>query len=156
MLKSTKHACKTTVPAFLNDACRWDQEFELLVHEPEHQSLTLVLYEHHALDKDDEVGRVSVPISELPVGEMKDMWLDLGPPGEGDQNSLLSLSVSKRCPSLSDSNCNKYSKCMATTARYVWDLTELARWSNTITDERQTEQPRCSLYAPPMVSLVSS
>ena len=98
MLKCTNHACKTTVPAFLNDACRWNQEFELLVHEPEHQSLTLVLYEHHALDKDDEVGRVSVPISELPVGEMKDMWLDLGPPGEGDQNSLLSLSVSKRCP----------------------------------------------------------
>lgn len=73
---------------------RWKQDFELLVHEPEHQFLTLVLYEHHALDKDDEVGRVSVPVSQLPVGEMQDLWLDLGPPGEGEQNSLLSLSVS--------------------------------------------------------------
>ena len=65
------------------------------MHEPEHQSLTLVLYEHHALDKDDEVGRVSIPISELPVGEMQDLWLDLGPPGQGESSSLLSLSVSR-------------------------------------------------------------
>ncbi len=73
---------------------RWEQDFELLVHEPEHQQLTAVLLEHHALDKDDEVGRVSIPIDQLAVGEMQDMWLDLGPPGTDEQSSLLSLSVS--------------------------------------------------------------
>lgn len=73
---------------------RWDQDFELLVHEPEHQQLTAVLLEHHALDKDDEVGRVSMPIDELPIGETQDLWLDLGPAGTDQQSSLLSLSVS--------------------------------------------------------------
>lgn len=73
--------------------CRWDEDFELLVHEPEHQQLSLVLYEHHALDKDDEVGRVSVPISNLEVGQLQDLWLDLGPPGDQESSSLLSLSV---------------------------------------------------------------
>ncbi len=80
---------------------RWDQDFELLVHEPEHQQLTLVLLEHHALDKDDEVGRVSIPIDELAVGEVQDLWLDLGPPGTDDQSSLLSLSVSPPVTSIS-------------------------------------------------------
>ena len=74
--------------------CRWNQDFELLVHEPEHQQLKVVLLEHHALDQDDEVGRVSIPIEELPVGETQDLWLDLGPAGVDQQNSLLSLSVS--------------------------------------------------------------
>lgn len=86
----------TPVSCYLSSVlcpCRWDQDFELLVHEPEHQQLTAVLLEHHALDKDDEVGRVSIPIEELPVGEVQDLWLDLGPPGVDDQNSLLSLSV---------------------------------------------------------------
>ena len=73
---------------------RWDEEFELLVHEPEHQQLTAVLLEHHALDQDDEVGRVSIAIDELAIGETQDLWLDLGPPGTDQQNSLLSLSVS--------------------------------------------------------------
>ena len=73
---------------------RWNQDFELLVHEPDHQKLTAVLLEHHPLDKDDEVGRVSIPIDQLPVGETQDVWLDLGPPGSADSNSLLSLSVS--------------------------------------------------------------
>ena len=73
---------------------RWYQDFELLVHEPEHQQLTAVLLEHHALDQDDEIGRVSIPIEDLPVGEDHDMWLDVGPPGEEQPNSLLSLSVS--------------------------------------------------------------
>lgn len=72
---------------------KWEQDFELLVHEPEHQQLTAVLLEHHALDKDDEVGRVSIPIDQLAVGEMQDMWLDLGPPGTDEQSSLLSLSA---------------------------------------------------------------
>lgn len=66
----------------------------MLVHEPEHQQLTAVLLEHHALDKDDEVGRVCIPIDGMPVGEMQDLWVDLGPPGTDDQTSLLSLSVS--------------------------------------------------------------
>ena len=73
---------------------RWNQDFELLVHEPEHQQLTAVLLEHHALDQDDEVGRVSIPIEDLPVGETQDLWLGLGPAGADQQNSLLSLSVS--------------------------------------------------------------
>lgn len=73
---------------------RWNQDFELLVHEPEHQQLTAVLLEHHALDQDDEVGRVSISIEDLPVGETQDLWLDLGPAGADQQNSLLSLSVS--------------------------------------------------------------
>ncbi|KAL0027376.1 hypothetical protein WJX79_006298 [Trebouxia sp. C0005] len=72
---------------------KWEQDFELLVHEPEHQHLTAVLLEHHALDKDDEVGRVSIPIDQLAVGEMQDLWLDLGPPGTDEQSSLLSLSA---------------------------------------------------------------
>ena len=50
MIKNIKHT----------GACRWDEDFELLVHDPEHQSLNVVIMNKSSFGPDEEVGRVSV------------------------------------------------------------------------------------------------
>lgn len=56
---------------------RWNEEFKLLVHEPDYQSLNAILLDFDALNPDDEIGRVSVPIRDLPNQEKQDLWLDI-------------------------------------------------------------------------------
>lgn len=78
---------------------RWNEEFKMLVHEPEHQQLTMVLYDHSFFHKDEELGRCMYPVSELAEhhGEMQDLWLQLGPPGDNaGQIQLLSLRTVQR------------------------------------------------------------
>ena len=52
----------------------------MLVHHPEHQSVTAELFDHNLIGRDEEIGRVQVPISDLQPGEPQDLWLDLEPP----------------------------------------------------------------------------
>ncbi|MCJ1425924.1 hypothetical protein MMC29_003825 [Sticta canariensis] len=79
------------MPDLSSTACsRWDEHFEMLVHHPEHQSITAVLYDSNLIGRDEEIGRVSVPIADLPPGEKQDLWLDLEPPAShnGVRNPL--------------------------------------------------------------------
>ena len=41
-------------------ARRWDEDFELLVHDPEHQSVNVVIMNRSTFGPDEVVGRVSV------------------------------------------------------------------------------------------------
>lgn len=41
------------------------------------QSLNAILLDFDALNPDDEIGRVSVPIRDLPNQEKQDLWLDI-------------------------------------------------------------------------------
>ncbi|BDA51337.1 Synaptotagmin-2 [Coccomyxa sp. Obi] len=59
---------------------RWEQDFEMLVHDPEHQELTAVMYNHSNFGADEEIGRVTVPLRDLRAGEEQNLWLELGPP----------------------------------------------------------------------------
>ncbi|CAL5224210.1 g6855 [Coccomyxa viridis] len=56
---------------------KWNEDFKLLVHEPEHQVLRLVLYDHDTLDKDDEIGEAKLAVKDLKNQEEKDIWLDI-------------------------------------------------------------------------------
>ncbi|KAK9812293.1 hypothetical protein WJX73_010507 [Symbiochloris irregularis] len=59
---------------------RWQERFEMLVHHPQHQYITAELFDHNLIGKDEEIGRVQVPIADLQPGEAQDLWLDLEPP----------------------------------------------------------------------------
>ncbi|EIE19981.1 hypothetical protein COCSUDRAFT_44371 [Coccomyxa subellipsoidea C-169] len=72
---------------------RWCEEFEMLVHDPEHQELTAVLYNHSSFGADEEIGRVTIPLQDLPPGEEKDLWLELGPPAGSKRGNPLSAGV---------------------------------------------------------------
>jgi hypothetical protein len=52
----------------------------MLVHDPDVQELNAVLKDHNSWGNDEEIGRLSLPIRDLPPGETKDIWLELGPP----------------------------------------------------------------------------
>ena len=41
------------------------------------QSLTAILYDFDKLNADDEIGRISIPIRDLPHEEKQDLWLDI-------------------------------------------------------------------------------
>ncbi len=73
--------------------CRWEQDFELLVHEPEHQLYCWNTMPWTKMMTKLPVGRMFIPTDEPSGGEIQDRWLDmqLEPPGLGGQNSLLSL-----------------------------------------------------------------
>lgn len=51
----------------------------MLVHDPDVQQLVAVLKDHNTWGNDEEVGRLSLPIRQLPVGEAQDLHLELGP-----------------------------------------------------------------------------
>lgn len=130
-MKHTHEWCRLRGPAFkilpyalpvaLNKTeCRWDEHFELLVHHPEHQSVTAVMYDSNMIGRDEEIGRVSVPIEDLPPGETQDLWLDLEPPAtrNGVRNpldaglqacipSLTAWESCHRCRQLGSSCCNR-------------------------------------------------
>ncbi len=68
----------------------------MLVHDPEHQELTAVLYNHSSFGADEEIGRVTFPLQDLPPGEEKDLWLELGPPAGSKRGNPLSAGVRVR------------------------------------------------------------
>ena len=41
-------------------SCRWDEDFELLVPDPEHEKLTCVLMNKSTFGADEEIGRIEV------------------------------------------------------------------------------------------------
>lgn len=41
------------------------------------QALTAILYDFDALNPDDEIGRVSIPVRDLPHEQKQDLWLDV-------------------------------------------------------------------------------
>ncbi len=55
----------------------WNEEFQLLIHEPEHQHLTLHMFDHDVLSVDDEIGRASYPIRNLRNGEEEELDIEI-------------------------------------------------------------------------------
>ena len=55
----------------------WNEEFQLLIHEPDHQHLTLHMFDHDVLSVDDEVGRGSFPIRNLRNGEEEEIDVEI-------------------------------------------------------------------------------
>lgn len=55
----------------------WNEEFQLLIHEPDHQHLTLHMFDHDVLSVDDEVGRGSFPIRDLRNGEEEEVEIEI-------------------------------------------------------------------------------
>lgn len=55
----------------------WNEEFQLLVNEPEHQHLSLHMLDHDMLSVDDEIGRASFPIRNLRNGEEQEVDLEV-------------------------------------------------------------------------------
>ena len=41
------------------------------------QSLNAILYDFDTLNADDEIGRISIPIRDLPHEQKQDLWLDI-------------------------------------------------------------------------------
>ena len=65
----------------------------MLVHDPEHQELTAVMYNHSNFGADEEIGRVTFPLRDLPPGEEEDLWLELGPPGGSKNGNPLGAGI---------------------------------------------------------------
>jgi hypothetical protein len=61
---------------------RWNERFMLLVHHPEAQDLTAILFDYDTFNQDDEIGRVIIPVRELPKGVTVDKWFPVLPAGE--------------------------------------------------------------------------
>ncbi|KAK9824188.1 hypothetical protein WJX72_008409 [[Myrmecia] bisecta] len=55
----------------------WEENFQLLVHEPDHQALTCILYDWDRLSPSDEIGRVVIPVRDLPHAEPQDLELEV-------------------------------------------------------------------------------
>lgn len=68
----------------------------MLVHNPDHQELSAIVYDSDLIGADKEVGRVHVPIRDLPPGEAVQEWYDIEPPSsERSRNAIgLGLAVS--------------------------------------------------------------
>ncbi|KAK9865697.1 hypothetical protein WJX84_002675 [Apatococcus fuscideae] len=69
----------------------FDEDFELLVHEPDYQAVTFVLFDANTISKDEEIGRMTLPIKDLQSGETKDLWLELGPAADNRLNNPLQM-----------------------------------------------------------------
>jgi hypothetical protein len=101
---------------------RWEENFELLVHDPDHQKLTCILKERDIVGSDEEVGRMQVPIKDLPEGDTEDYWLDLGPPGSNGPTSIVDRGL-----------------------QGVRSVTRLARWLVHVPCTGQKEPPKLHL-----------
>ena len=55
----------------------WDETFHMPVHEPDRQELVVRCWDFDAFASNDEVGSVTIPVSELKENEEQDMWLSL-------------------------------------------------------------------------------
>lgn len=72
----------------------------MLVHHPEEQRITAVLYDANMIGRDEEIGRVSIPIQDLPPGEAQDLWLDLeGPEAHSGLHNPLDAGLQVMRPS---------------------------------------------------------
>lgn len=61
---------------------RWHESFELPIHTPDTQELTLTLFDYDWASANDEIGRATLKIADLPPGQSQDLWLDVGSQGE--------------------------------------------------------------------------
>lgn len=61
------------------------------MHEPDYQAVTFVLFDANTISKDEEIGRMTLPIKDLPSGETKDLWLELGPAADDRLNNPLQM-----------------------------------------------------------------
>lgn len=70
------------------------------MHEPDYQTVTFVLFDANTITKDEEIGRMTLPIKDLPSGETKDLWLEMGPAANDRLNNPLQMgfTVSLRLP----------------------------------------------------------
>lgn len=55
----------------------WNEEFQLLIHEPDHQHLTLEMFDHDVLSVDDEIGRGSFAIRNLRNGIEEEVEIEI-------------------------------------------------------------------------------
>lgn len=60
----------------------WNEVFNMPIHEPEYQELVVTLIDFDKFTSNDIIGHFSVPISELPENEMKDMWVNVESEGK--------------------------------------------------------------------------
>ncbi|KAL4425484.1 hypothetical protein ABPG75_009500 [Micractinium tetrahymenae] len=61
---------------------RWGERFDLPVHVPEHQELTMVLYDYDWASANDEIGRAFVTVADLQPGQERDLWLEVSSESE--------------------------------------------------------------------------
>ncbi|KAK9861272.1 hypothetical protein WJX84_001563 [Apatococcus fuscideae] len=55
----------------------WNEDFRCLVHVPEQQQLTCVLYDYDTLGQPDVIGDAHLNIRDLKLNEKQDIWLDV-------------------------------------------------------------------------------
>lgn len=67
----------------------WNEEFQLLVHEPEHQYLTLLMYDHDVLSVDDEIGSATFRIRNLRNGEEEEVDVEVKPEMPEAENQMM-------------------------------------------------------------------
>lgn len=55
----------------------WNEDFRCLVHVPEQQQLTCVLYDYDTVGQPDIIGEARLNIRDLKQNEKQDIWLDV-------------------------------------------------------------------------------
>ncbi|CAA0807746.1 Synaptotagmin-1 [Striga hermonthica] len=76
-LTETKAPSKKTTVKHKNLNPEWNEEFSIVVKDPETQALELNVYDWEQVGKHDKMGTNVVPLKELPPDEPKHMTLDL-------------------------------------------------------------------------------
>ncbi|KAG8364404.1 hypothetical protein BUALT_Bualt19G0125300 [Buddleja alternifolia] len=76
-LTETKAPSKKTTVKHKNLNPEWNEEFSIVVKDPETQALELIVYDWEQVGKHDKMGMNVVPLKELPPDEPKVMMLDL-------------------------------------------------------------------------------
>lgn len=76
-LTESKAPSKKTTIKYKNLNPEWDEEFSLIVKDPETQKLELHVYDWEKVGKHDKMGMNEVPLKDLPPDEPNEMTLDL-------------------------------------------------------------------------------
>ncbi|KAL7156433.1 hypothetical protein ABFS83_02G008600 [Erythranthe nasuta] len=76
-LTETKAPSKKTMVKRKNLNPEWNEEFSMVVKDPETQALELLVYDWEQVSKHEKMGMNVVPLKELPHDEPKTMMLDL-------------------------------------------------------------------------------
>ncbi|XP_075476547.1 synaptotagmin-1-like [Primulina tabacum] len=76
-LTESKAPSKKTAVKHNNLSPEWNEEFSIVVKDPETQALELIVYDWEKVGKHDKMGMNVVPLKELPPDEAKVMTLDL-------------------------------------------------------------------------------